>query len=98
MPSAQPDDADVVPNRPLDGSTAGSAAIGMPNRSQSSDDQCSARMSNSIVLLALVASVACTAPAVRFQISHESIVPSASSSSTGISRLVNNHSNFDAEK
>ena len=41
------------------------------------------RMSNSIVRLALVGSVTCAAPPVRFQISHESIVPSASWSSIG---------------
>ena len=58
MPAGQPDASAVSPNRPLDGSTEGSADIGTPNRSHSSADHCSDRMSNSIVLLALVGSVA----------------------------------------
>ena len=98
MPPGQPHASEVVPKRPLDGSTSGSADMGTPNRSQRSPDHCSVRMSNSIVRLAFVGSVACTAPTVRFQISHESIVPSANSSSIAMSRSVNSHSNFDAEK
>src|SRR3954469_25005152 len=88
----------VMPNLPLDGITVGSADIGTPNKSHNSHDHSNARMSNSIVRLALVTSVACTSPPVRFQISQESIVPSASSSSTGMSRLDNSHSNLVAEK
>src|SRR3954453_7185487 len=88
----------VTPNLPLDGITMGSVDMGTPNRSHNSPDHRSARMSNSIVRLALVTSVAWTSPPVRFQISQESMVPSASSSSTGISRLDNSHSNLVAEK
>src|SRR3954447_26275148 len=88
----------VWPNLPLDGITVGSADMGTPNRSHNSADYRSPRMSNSIVRLALVTSVAWTSPPVRRQISQESMVPSASSSSTGISRLDNSHSNLVAEK
>src|SRR4029078_10897516 len=88
----------VTPNLPLDGITVGSADIGTPNSSHSAVDHCRVRMSNSIVRLAFVGSVACTVPPVRFQINQASMVPSASSLSTGISRLASNHSNFVAEK
>ena len=88
----------MTPNRPLDGITVGSAVIGTPNSAHISSLHCNERMSNNIVRLALEASVACTAPPVRFQTSQESMVPSASSSSMGMALLASSHSTFEPEK
>ncbi len=84
--------------RPLDGTISGRQAIGTWSRSHSSRSHRRLRMSHSIVRLALVTSVANTAPPVRFQISQESIVPIARSSSTGMSRSVRSHSILVPEK
>jgi hypothetical protein len=55
-------------------------------------------MSNSIVRLAFVASVTCSAPPVSFQISHESTVPTATSGPGSTPPTVNSQSNLVAEK
>ncbi len=70
------DDAEPARRRPHLGQRGRS---GTPNRSHSSVDHASVRMSNSIVRDALDDSVACTAPPVSFHSSHESIVPNARS-------------------
>ena len=98
MPAGTPQRSEVTPNRPLDGSTSGSAATGTPNTAHISGLHASVRMSNSIVRLALDGSVAWTSPPVRFHSSQVSIVPSARSSSTGMSRLASSHSIFEPEK
>ena len=58
----------------------------------------SVRMSHSMVRLALVASVTKRRPPVRFHTSHESIVPMARSSSTGMSRCSSSHAALVPEK
>ncbi len=62
---------------------AAASSAGTPNRSHSSVDQASDRMSNSIVRLALddVGGVHAPSPPVRFHSSHESMVPKARSAS-----------------
>ena len=87
-----------MPNRPLDGRTSGKASIGTCRSAHNSSLHARSRMSSSIVRLALVTSVACTSPPVRFQISHASIVPSASCGPTGIWRSRSSHSNLVPEK
>ena len=62
-----------------EGTTRGSTARGMSRSASSSSSQSPSRMSKSSVRLAFDGSVTCTAPRVRFQTSHESMVPKASS-------------------
>src|SRR4051794_31984957 len=78
-PSGAPKRAEVTPNRPLDGSTAGRTSSGTPSRSAIAADHDRVLMSNSIVRLAFDGSVAWTSPPVSFQISQLSIVPMARS-------------------
>ena len=68
--------------------------MGTCRRSPSSSSHASRSMSNNIVRLAFVASVAKTSPPVRFQISHVSMVPSARDSVTGTPPGPSNHSNL----
>ena len=98
MPAVTPQRSEVTPKRPLEGITDGSACCGTPNSRHISSLHRSERMSKSIVRLALEASVACTSPPVRFHNSQLSMVPIASSSSTGMARLVSSHSTFEPEK
>ncbi len=86
--------SDVTPKRPLDGRTSGRADIGTWSRSHSSGSQRRSTMSNSIVRLAFVGSVANTSPPVRFHNSQVSIVPRARSSDTPTAPSVSSHSNF----
>ena len=57
MPAGTPQRSDVTPTVPLDGTTSGSARSGTCSSSHSSSSHSSRPMSNSIVRLALVASV-----------------------------------------
>ena len=77
MPSARPGTDDVTPKRPLDGRTSGSVRSGTPRSSHISLLHVIVRMSNSIVRLALLGSVANSRPPVSFQTSHASTVPMA---------------------
>jgi hypothetical protein len=88
----------VTPKRPDEGRTSGKHAIGTPNSAQSSLDHANVLMSKSIVRLAFDGSVTCTAPAVRFQRSHASMVPTARSSSAGTPPSFRSHSILEAEK
>ena len=76
----------VVPKSAAQSLTSGSIAMGMSNRPQMVCDQRPLWMSYSIVRAALVASVAWTAPPVRFQISQLSTVPKARSPACARSR------------
>ena len=98
IPDGIPDISAVTPHRPLDATTVGRADIGTLNMSQSSLSQVIVLMSKSIVREAFEASVTKLAPAVKFQMIHESIVPNASSTPIGTFPDVSNHSAFDPEK
>ena len=63
----------------LDGTTSGSTEGGIRSSASSSSSQSWVCRLNSSVREALLASVACTRPPVRFQTSQLSIVPKASS-------------------
>ena len=63
----------------IDAYFSGSMARGTPKISSNSSSQSPVCMLNSIVREALLASVTCALPPVRFQTSHESTVPKASS-------------------
>ena len=69
----------------LDGSTSGSSALGMQQGEQPSSHWL-VRTLNSMVRAALLTSVTCTAPWVRFHISQLSTVPKASSPALGANR------------
>ena len=85
MPASTPGLA-VTPKSPDEGRTSGSIEAGMPNRSSSQGSQRISWMSKSIVRLALVTSVAWTAPCVSVQMSHVSTVPKASLPASASSR------------
>ena len=70
----------------LVGLTRGSTARGMWNRRSNSSSQASVWIFMSRVRAALLASLACTRPAVRFQISQLSMVPKASSPASARAR------------
>ena len=83
------------------GRTSGRHEAGTPNRSVSSSAQARDRMSNSIVRLALEASVAWTpvaGPPVSFHSTHESTVPNARSGPAATPPSVSSHSSLVAEK
>jgi hypothetical protein len=87
---------------PLDGITSGNTARGTRSSlSSSSSQSCVCRLNN-IVREALLASVACTRPAVRFQTSQLSMVPKASSPASARLRapgtLSSSHSSLVPEK
>ena len=63
------------PAIPAESRTSGSMDSGMPKRLRSSESHCRVLMLNSIVREALVTSVTCTFPPVRFHTSQESMVP-----------------------
>jgi hypothetical protein len=90
--------ATVVPKRPLVARTSPSAARGTSKSAQSSSDQSPVRMSNSSVRHAFDGSVACTAPPVSFQSSHESTVPNARSAERSTPPSRRSHASFVAEK
>ena len=85
MPATMPS-RDVSPKSPDDGRTSGSMLIGISNNSHSQGSQLMVWMSNSMVRLAFVGSVACTLPSVKAQMSHVSIVPNASLPASARSR------------
>src|SRR5438874_1371780 len=68
----------VTPYTSLDEPTSGSIDRGTPKRSSSSTSHSHFAMSSNIVREALLTSVTCTFPPVRFQTSQESTVPNAS--------------------
>ena len=76
------------PAMPADGTMRGSTSAGTPNRSSSSASQRRPARPQSRVREALVASIACTSPRVRCQISHESTVPKASPAASPCSRRI----------
>ena len=92
----------VSPSTPLEGTMRGSSARGMWNRPSSSSSQSSVCRFISSVRAALLGSVACTRPAVRFQISQLSMVPKASSPASARARAPgtwsSSHSSLVAEK
>src|SRR2546423_4813053 len=92
----------VSPSTPLDEPTAGNTERGTPNKSSSSWSQSPVRRLNSIVRDALLGSVTCTRPPVRFHTSHESTVPDASlpalALATAPATFRSNHSRFVPEK
>src|SRR2546423_12752681 len=92
----------VSPYTSLDDETAGSTERGTPNKSSSSSSQSPVRRLNSIVRDALLGSVTCTRPPVRFHTSHESTVPNASFPAFALARAPatfrSNHSRFVPEK
>ena len=88
----------VVPNLPEVDLISGRAAMGTENLPQRSGDHPPVRRSNSIVLLALEGSVACTAPPVSFHSSQASTVPRRRLSSATTAPSVRSHSNLVAEK
>jgi hypothetical protein len=71
--------SDVSPYTSLDERTSGSIERGTPKIFNNSSSQSPLPISKSIVRDALLASVTCTLPPVRFHTSHESTVPNASS-------------------
>ena len=73
-----PPNIPVAPNTPAQSHTSGSIAAGTPNSASIAGSQAPARMSYSIVRLALVASVRCTRPSVSRHNSQVSTVPNAS--------------------
>src|SRR2546427_9705599 len=74
----RPPNSVVSPYTSLDEPTCGSTERGTPNSFSSSSSQSPVRRLNSIVRDALLGSVTCTRPPVRFHTSHESTVPKAS--------------------
>src|SRR2546421_7103664 len=74
----EPPNNRVSPYTSLEDDTAGSTERGTPNSFSSSSSQSPLRRLNSIVREALLGSVTCTRPPVKFQTSHESTVPNAS--------------------
>src|SRR2546423_10485559 len=74
----EPPNNRVSPYTSLEDDTAGSTERGTPNNFSSSSSQSPLRRLNSIVRDALLGSVTCTRPPVKFQTSHESTVPNAS--------------------
>src|SRR5205807_8681732 len=92
----------VSPYTSLDDETAGSTERGTPNKSSSSSSQSPVRRLNSIVRDALLGSVTCTRPPVRFHTSHESTVPKASLPAFAFARapgtLRSSHSSLVPEK
>src|SRR5256886_517769 len=74
----RPPNSVVSPYTSLDEPTCGSTERGTPNSFSSSSSQSPVRRLNSIVRDALLGSVTCTRPPVRFHTSHESTVPEAS--------------------
>ena len=76
----------VLPKSAALSRTSGRIAIGTRNRSHISADHAPRWMSYSIVRAAFVASVAWTAPPVRFQIRKLSMVPKASSPASARAR------------
>lgn len=71
--------ASVSPTTPDDATIRGSIARGTPNKSSISPAQSPVSRFMSMVREAFVTSVACTAPPVRFQMSHVSTVPNSRS-------------------
>src|SRR3989440_8214132 len=92
----------VSPYTWLDEPTAGNTARGTPNSFSSSSSQLPARTLKSIVRDALLGSVTCTRPPVRFHTSHESTVPNASLPAFALARaprtLRSIHSSFVPQK
>src|SRR3989442_14510210 len=76
----------VSPYTALETPTAGNIERGTPNNLSSSSSQSPVRTLNSIVLEALLGSVACTRPPVRFQRSQVSTVPNASLPALALAR------------
>ena len=68
----------VSPMIPEESQTIGIMDSGMPKKFSSSLSHCRVLMLKSMVLEALVTSVTCTLPPVRFQTSQESMVPKRS--------------------
>ena len=92
----------VTPYTSLEERTSGSIDRGTPKSFSSSSSQSPFVMSYNIVREALLASVTCTLPPVRFQTSHESTVPNASSPALALARapftFCRIHCTFVAEK
>src|SRR3989454_8457230 len=92
----------VSPYTSLDDPTAGNTERGTPNNLSSSVSQSPVRRLKSIVRDALLGSVTCTRPPVKFHTSHESTVPNASLSALALppapGTLRRIHSSFVPEK
>src|SRR6266566_151449 len=97
-----PPNSVVSPYTSLDEPTAGNTDRGTPNSFSSSSSQSPVRRLNNIVRDALLGSVTCTRPPVKFQTSHESTVPNASLPAFALARapgtLRSIHSSFVPEK
>jgi hypothetical protein len=94
--SRPPSTANASPWRSEEGTTRGSTARGMRNRSSMPSSQSPVRMSSSSVRLALVASVMCWLPPESFQASQLSTVPNASSPCSARRRSVGSLSSSQA--
>ena len=97
-----PPNKSVAPKSPALSRTSGNTARGTPNSLSNSASQSNVFKFNSMVREALVVSVACTRPLVRFQISQLSMVPNAISPAFAFCRapftFFRSHSSLVAEK
>src|SRR6266480_3862857 len=98
----EPPSSVVSPYTSLDEPTAGNTERGTPNSLSSASSQSPVRRLKSMVRDALLGSVTCTRPPVRFHTSHESTVPNASLPAFALARapgtLRSSHSSFVPEK